>query len=741
MLVFALLTILVSLTPVQYSGNPIGSHSYHIALNSVTPRPHLSKANPPRLLLPVVGQSGSPSAVWDEQEGLTFTQNSTSLSYNVTAVSQQDQYGYGPAYLLNGLSNNQYWYQVGFSWDWPYAGGGHVSGFSFNYEVFNSSGDSIDPIGGGGLLSFSGPVRAGDSVLLSLSFDAGNVSMYSYDWNTKASANQSYSAEGATTFVGLSSPSNSNGFFSGLMTEEYYANQYFGSQLQVKYSESVSPLISGIMWIDEYDPSNSTLVFDASSPLLFYANQTQLQSFSSNNATESSDAFEFLTGLPAQVPITLSYNLIGGGTGYSAPTLKYYLDGVVRNVSLTVNPTVYNVDYGSTWSVTQVLGGSSNSSRWATDQRTSGIALAASLLNINYYQQFLVLFNYTILGGGSGYLPPNVNYSSFGAQGSATTSTAVWVDGGSLASYPETLSGSSGSFRWAAKKSSILVASSSVAAIYNYQFNLQIESQFGNATGAGWYDANSGANFSISPISPCGSDCRRVFSGWNGSGTGSYTGENSLSQIIVGSPIVERAIWQAEYYVNFTASPSNASLTLTSGQWVASGGSISISSNANPGWQLEGWKGSGSGSYSGNSDSFTLTVNSPINETAEFYVGVSISDVGDGTVTYVDGAISGTLAPGSSDTIYVPAGSLLVLSQSSSLFYSNGGWEGATNSGNASLTLAPSQPITVRSIFVYNYLETVIIALVIATVILTSIYIATRRRKNFGGSITSNFSN
>src|SRR5208283_1988338 len=56
---------------------------------------------------------------YDEQIGLTFTQNLTTLAYNVTAVEQTDPtLGTGAAYLLNGLTNAGYWYQVGVSWDW-----------------------------------------------------------------------------------------------------------------------------------------------------------------------------------------------------------------------------------------------------------------------------------------------------------------------------------------------------------------------------------------------------------------------------------------------------------------------------------------------------------------------------------------------------------------------------------------------------------------------------------------------
>lgn len=80
------------------------------------------------------------SPLYDEQLGLTFTQSFTSLEYNVTAVEQTDPtLADGPAYLLNGLSDVGYWYQVGVSWNWN-PGTNPGTGFDMNFEVFDSAG-------------------------------------------------------------------------------------------------------------------------------------------------------------------------------------------------------------------------------------------------------------------------------------------------------------------------------------------------------------------------------------------------------------------------------------------------------------------------------------------------------------------------------------------------------------------------------------------------------------------------
>src|SRR5207245_10637409 len=95
-------------------------------------------------LLPISSNAPVSSSMhaskYDEQLGTTFTQSFASIAYNVTAVAQSDTYGYGPAYLLNGLGSTGYWYQVGISYDWPFTAGGYNPGFGMNYEVFDSQG-------------------------------------------------------------------------------------------------------------------------------------------------------------------------------------------------------------------------------------------------------------------------------------------------------------------------------------------------------------------------------------------------------------------------------------------------------------------------------------------------------------------------------------------------------------------------------------------------------------------------
>jgi hypothetical protein len=248
-----------------------------------------------------------PSLDYDEQVGITFTQDFTSLAFNVTAVEQTDPVaGAGPAYLLNGLTNTGLWYQVGLSYRWPGTNGQPLQGFNMAYEVFDPSyffcpEGSVFPDGcGAGTAALN--VNRGDIVQLSLNFSAGNVLMTAVDWNTTSSMTEEYAAEGASYFIGLPNSIAENGFFTGLMTEEYHASPYTGTGQPVVYRESGLNLSSGWMWLDEFNTLYGQVFANQTSAPVSYSNPTLLEYFSSNGTAEASSGQEFVTGL---TPITL----------------------------------------------------------------------------------------------------------------------------------------------------------------------------------------------------------------------------------------------------------------------------------------------------------------------------------------------------------------------------------------------------------------------------------------------------
>jgi hypothetical protein len=447
--------------------------------------------NDEQALRRATGMSSDPSPSYDEQLGMTFTQSFTAMLYNVTAIEQSDSSsGVGPGYFLNGLSNTGYWYQVSLSYNWPHTNGGYEAGFHMGYEAFNTSGSSIFPVVCcTGLLAFSGPVDQGDNVALNLYFtNSSHVVFLVKDYNTGAYASETYSAEGATYFVGLpKDTANSNGFFTGLMTEWYRPTPYYGSEQEVTYSSTYA-LSSASMWTDEFNNQNrSQVLFDVNSGLLSYSNPIQFQEFSSNGATEYSNAYEFITGALSQVPLTVSYSVQGGGMGYSPPILTYVTGGVTKTATLGTSLSTFNCDPGSSWSVNPALGGSSSSERWETDQIAQGTASVPQTITFVYYNQYQPTLQTTaeaqkVFDSGTTLVLTGTQFGISGVSlctvtttSAATASCQAWVDSGGSVTFAQFLTfaqylGNAAHTRWqnAAGSSSAVTISSASAVNVDY---------------------------------------------------------------------------------------------------------------------------------------------------------------------------------------------------------------------------------------------------------------------------------
>ena len=220
----------------------------------------------------LVKMSG-PAPNYDEQLIVAFDENFTALSYNITAVAQTTASGYGPAYLLNGVSSAGYWYQVGISYRWHTEANGvsyRDPGFSGLYEAFAPNGTSIFPAGGGGG-SLNVKINPGDPVNLYLAFlTNGTVEFQVTDSQTKSQGTEYFSSFGATTFASLSGPNPSSDFFTGVMTEEYHVHPYYGNESAVTYS-AYGPAVQYVIFaVDEYNASGSgkTMLFFNSSSLV-----------------------------------------------------------------------------------------------------------------------------------------------------------------------------------------------------------------------------------------------------------------------------------------------------------------------------------------------------------------------------------------------------------------------------------------------------------------------------------------
>lgn len=302
------------------------------------------------VLVPNVAHAYGTAAPWDEQLGMTLAQNYTALGYNVTAVAQTSgTSGTGPGYLLNGLSNTGYWYQVGLSWNWATFFGYSPNNFLFTYELFAPNGTSIYPSSGAGLLTLSGPVNEGDIVLLNLYFVNNTVELLVKDWNTGATGHTSMPAYGATEFVGNPYGKGSGeGFFTGVMTEWYGTDSSFPIQQPVTYSPYGTITSPAWLWADEFycnaGCAQKSDVTQNTSSSYEYPTAAHYVTLTAGSTVEYTDGAVFITGAtppPPAAPIYLSPQ--------SVPTVQRDISSFARlpqneyvNVSVIGGTAPYN---------------------------------------------------------------------------------------------------------------------------------------------------------------------------------------------------------------------------------------------------------------------------------------------------------------------------------------------------------------------------------------------------------------
>ncbi len=103
-------------------------------------------------------------------------------------------------------------------------------------------------------------------------------------------------------------------------------------------------------------------------------------------------------------------------------------------------------------------------------------------------------------------------------------------------------SGWSGDYTGSDTMFSLLIDSpKTVAANWDTEYLLTLNSEYGTTVGAGWYD--EGATVSFSVTTEQGFLVRHIFAGWSGD----FTGMGSTAEVTMDSPKVINAIWRADY--------------------------------------------------------------------------------------------------------------------------------------------------------------------------------------------------
>jgi len=587
-------------------------------------------------------------------------------------------------------------------------------------------------------------VNQGDTILLSLSFSNGNVIMQGTDQTTGAHAQVSYTAASATTFIGSSpAPGNSNGFFTGLMTEWYHTTPYYGGEQKVTYTVNGSAITSAWLWIDEGSVSPSgtrKVLFNSytSSPITF-TNPTQFQSFVSNGATESENTTQFTTGQIPTVSLTFGYSVTGGTGTLPEPGLTYISAGVKQTATLTQSNQAFIVDVGSSWSITNPLTSSTSTERCQTNQPTTGTVGSPQTIDFTFYHQYLVTFDFNIIGGGIAYSPPSATCQQFGSQITAVAGTQIWADAGQY-SFPNLLDGSSSSERWVTNSTSgMVISSGNIDTEYFHQYITTVSYSIidGGTPGASVFTSTS-LNLPLSQILTTQPEGLWVDSGASYSFTNLLPESTSTERWqptapLTGSIISSSTInipYYHQYYITITLNPTTGGSVSAADDWYNAGTSFQVIASPNAGWQFENWSGSGLGSYSGDKSSALAAAVFPLTETATFYPGLTITASGKLSVSYVYGTTFGLIPSSTPDTIYAASGTNIQLTAKPKLFiYSFAGWTGSVTDNKNDIFTELDVPQNINANFSYNYLNIgIIFAGVIAAIIAVVFLVVLKRR-------------
>ncbi|MDA4126957.1 MAG: hypothetical protein OK452_07120 [Thaumarchaeota archaeon] len=406
----------------------------------------------------------------------------------------------------------------------------------------------------------------------------------------------------------------------------------------------------------------------------------------------------------SQAGLTLSYSVIGGGSGFSPPVFSYLRNNVTQKVLLTSQSSTIAADISSHWTVSSVLNGSGGSERWATDSAASGVVLGGESLAFVYFHQYAMVAHYTIPNGNSP-SPPSLQSMSFGKGLVAylsQTEQIYWLDRGAGYVLSGSLTGSSSTERWVTNSVGMgsMVAPLTLSLTYFHQLMLSIAylppsmpstsspvlafASFGRTVNeslsAGrsnlWVDDGTSLKFHSLEVASAPGERWMV--------------ESALPQFLGSSLTATLAVvHQYDFELSYVSSgggspptPSlkgvsfgnavNANLSKASSQfWVDAGTPWSVPSLLSGGAQSERWIAPGG--YGGD-------VNSPvalnITYTHQYYVQIPTNLVG-GTVTQTSG--------------WYDAGSILAISAMPAPGWVFGGWQGTGSGtytgGNSSVTL------------------------------------------------------
>src|SRR3989449_2603268 len=355
---------------------------------------------------------------------------------------------------------------------------------------------------------------------------------------------------------------------------------------------------------------------------------------------------------------------------------------------------------------------------------------------------------YAVQGGGAGYLPPTLAYVADGRSVTValTTHPAIYtVDAGTAWSVSALLGGSGANERWATNEavSGIATRSETLAFHYSHQFSASFNYR---VTGGGSGYVAPSVSYEQFTI-PRANDAN-LTAGVDGGSAYSFAsslgGSNATERWIadapdrngtVGASATVEIVYRHQALLTFGfQGPAESSLSPGTG-WYDVGFSLTPTVTPAAGWAVGIWQGSGPGAYSGPQARPTIIVVGPISEIAILYPGLTIHAGDGGSVSFSYESMSGTIAGGSSQTLYVPSGTIVTIVASPSSSYTFAQWSGASSSNRSSVTVTVTGPADVTALFAFSagaalaFYSAGAAVVIIAALVVLALAVRRRRRR------------
>ena len=176
-----------------------------------------------------------------------------------------------------------------------------------------------------------------------------------------------------------------------------------------------------------------------------------------------------------------------------------------------------------------------------------------------------------------------------------------------------------------------IIEDSSITWNWKTQYYLTVNNgAHGTASGAGWYDKNVSANFSINPTTVDGEEgIRYVFARWSGDSTSS----NSTSSVLMNSSKEVTATWMTQYQLtmNTTGQGTITPAPAAAGNWYNDGTEVTLTATPAIGWLFDHWIGDATGTDT----EINVTMDAPKEVTAVFVLNAPQLDVVPTTAEFV----------------------------------------------------------------------------------------------------------